>query len=96
MFYKNDWEIVDAPNPHIIHPRHCVIPLLVKHERTCFGSQNSLRGKIRGLSSGTMDKLGMEVVEVELRDAYAFGGGLHCCTADVYRESKCENLFPNL
>ena len=43
-----------------------------------------------------MDKLGMEVVEVELRDAYAFGGGLHCCTADVYRESKFENFFPNL
>ena len=43
-----------------------------------------------------MDELGMEVVEVDLRDAYAFGGGLDCCTADVYRESKFENLFPNL
>ena len=30
----------------------------------------------------------MEVVPVELRDAYAFGGGLHCCTADVYREES--------
>ena len=35
-----------------------------------------------------LDKLGMEVVPVELRDAYAFGGGLHCCTADVYREGE--------
>ena len=26
-----------------------------------------------------------------MRDAYAFGGGLHCCTADVYREGKLEN-----
>ena len=42
-----------------------------------------------------MDKLGMEVVEVDLRDAYAFGGGLHCCTADVYREGACEDYFPN-
>jgi glycine amidinotransferase len=40
------------------------------------------------------DKLGLEVVEVELRDAYAFGGGLHCCTADVYRESSFEDYFP--
>ena len=24
-----------------------------------------------------MDKLGMEVIEVELRDAYAFGGGFY-------------------
>ena len=43
-----------------------------------------------------MDKLGMEVVEVELRDAYAFGGGLHCCTADVYRESSLEDYFSTL
>jgi glycine amidinotransferase len=43
-----------------------------------------------------MDKLGMEVVEVELRDAYAFGGGLHCCTADVYRDGECEDYFPNM
>ena len=43
-----------------------------------------------------MDKLGMEVVEVELRDAYAFGGGLHCCTADVYREGSCEDYFPKM
>ena len=43
-----------------------------------------------------MDKLGMEVVEVDLRDAYAFGGGLHCCTADVYREGSCEDYFPHL
>ena len=27
-----------------------------------------------------LDKLGMEVLPIELRDAYAFGGG---CTADV-------------
>ena len=38
----------------------------------------------------------MEVVEVELRDAYAFGGGLHCCTADVYRESSMEDYFSTL
>jgi glycine amidinotransferase len=30
-----------------------------------------------------------------MRDAYAFGGGLHCCTADVYREGKLEDYFPN-
>jgi hypothetical protein len=28
------------------------------------------------------------------RDATAFGGGLHGCTADVYREGGCEDYFP--
>ena len=41
-----------------------------------------------------LDKLGMEVIPVELRDAYAFGGGLHCCTADVYREGDLKDYFP--
>ena len=28
------------------------------------------------------------------RNAYAFGGGLHCCTADVYREGELKDYFP--
>ena len=36
----------------------------------------------------------MGVIPVDLRDAYAFGGGLHCCTADVYRESEFKDYFP--
>ena len=39
-------------------------------------------------------ELGMEVVEVDFRDVYPFGGGLHCSTTDVYREGKCEDYFP--
>ena len=35
----------------------------------------------------------MEVIPVELRDAYAFGGGLHCCTADVYREGELKKII---
>ena len=41
-----------------------------------------------------MDKLGMNVIPIEFRDAYPFGGGLHCATADVYREGSCEDYFP--
>ena len=40
-----------------------------------------------------LDKLGFEVVHIPFRDAYPFGGGLHCATADVFREGKCENYF---
>ena len=46
----------------------------------------------RGWHDG--DKLGIEVVPVDLRDAYAFGGGLHCSTADVYREGDLQDYFP--
>ena len=42
-----------------------------------------------------LDKRGFEVIPVPFRDAYPFGGGLHCCTADVYREGTLEDYFPN-
>ena len=51
-------------------------------DKSRFSAHTSLSGKI-------------EVIEVDLRDAYAFGGGLHCCTADVHREGSCEDYFPN-
>ena len=44
--------------------------------------------------SEQLDKFGMEVIPVDLRDAYAFGGGLHCCTADVYRKGILKDYFP--
>ena len=43
-----------------------------------------------------LDKIGMEVIPVDLRDAYAFGGGLHCCTADVYREGNLKDYFQTM
>jgi len=43
------------------------------------------------------DKLGLEVVPIPFRDAYAFGGALgalHCATTDVYREGDFADYFP--
>jgi len=46
------------------------------------------------LQQEQMDKLGMNVIPVPFRDAYPFGGGLHCATGDVHREGNCEDYFP--
>ena len=42
-----------------------------------------------------MDKLGFEVIPVPFWGVAAFGGGLHCATADVNREGTLEDYFPN-
>jgi len=41
------------------------------------------------------DQLGLEVIPVPFIDVSPFGGGLHCATADVYREGNCEDYFPH-
>ena len=67
---------------------------LVINERISFGSKTVCVEKSEVYQQEQLDKLGMEVLPVELRDAYAFGGGLHCCTADVYREGTLKDYFP--
>ena len=38
--------------------------------------------------------LGFEVIPVPFWAVGPFGGGLHCATADVFREGKMEDYFP--
>lgn len=42
-----------------------------------------------------LDKHGFEVIPVPFYEVSPFGGGLHCGTADVYREGDLEDYFPN-
>ena len=68
---------------------------LAVDERAGARSQDRLRrGPPKWHQLEQLDKLGFEVIPVPFRDAYAFGGGLHCATADVYREGDCEDYFP--
>jgi glycine amidinotransferase len=93
----NGWEIVDAATPaHNTPPPLCYSSTWLSMNVLVLDPKTVCVEKSEVYQAEQMDKLGMEVVEVELRDAYAFGGGLHCCTADVYREGKCEDYFPSL
>ena len=93
-FDRNGWEIVDAARPaHNAPPPLCYssvwlsMNVLVLDPKTVCVEASEVH------QMDQLDKLGFEVVPVELRDAYAFGGGLHCCTADVYREGGLEDYF---
>jgi glycine amidinotransferase len=95
LFRKNGWELVEPPKT-----------LLKKKEPYDFCSwwlnMNCLALDPKTVcveASETpvqelLDKHGFEVVPVPFYEVSAFGGGLHCCTADVYREGTCEDYFP--
>lgn len=95
IFKANDWEIIDAAQPaHKNPPPLCYSSvwlsmncLVIDHKTVCVEAS-----EVNQLEQ--MDKLGMEVIPVPFRDAYPFGGGLHCATADVYREGTCQDYFP--
>lgn len=97
MFKDNGWEIVDAAQPaHNSPPALCYSSVWLSMNVLTLDPKTVCVEKSEVYQAEQMDKLGMNVIEVELRDAYAFGGGLHCCTADVYREGTLEDYFPKL
>ena len=96
IFEKNNWKIVEAePSIHNSPPPMCYSSiwlsmnvLIINPKTICVEASETRMIK-------QMENLGMEVVPVPFRDAYAFGGSLHCATTDVYREGECEDYFPN-
>jgi len=96
LFKKNDWELVEGAEP----ARNGKLPLsfcsqwlannvLVLDPKTvCVEAEEVEQMEL-------IDKLGFEVIPVPFWEVSPFGGGLHCATADVYREGKCEDYFPH-
>ncbi|HHH82893.1 MAG TPA: serine/threonine protein kinase [Chloroflexi bacterium] len=95
LFEKNDWEILEAPKSVLKEKRpmtFCSIWLnmniLVLDPKTvCVEASETPMIEL-------LDKHGFEVIPVPFYEVSPFGGGLHCATADVYREGTLEDYFP--
>ena len=95
IFFANDWEIIDAAQPaHDTPPPLCYssvwlsMNVLILDHKTVIAEASEVH------QLEQLDQLGFEVLPVPFRDAYPFGGGLHCATGDVFREGNCEDYFP--
>ena len=95
IFEANDWQIVDAAAPaHDKPPPLCYSSVwlsmncLVVDHKTVIVEASEIK------QCEQMDQLGMNIIPIDFRDAYPFGGGLHCATADVWREGNCQDYFP--
>ena len=96
IFEANDWQIVDAAQPaHSEPPEFCYSSVWLSMNCLVLDPKTVIVEASEVYQQEEMDKLGMNVIPVDLRGAYAFGGGLHCSTADVYREGECLDYFPN-
>ena len=94
FFEKNDWEIIDAARPaHNSPPPLCYSSVWLSMNVLVLDPKTVCVEASETNQIEQLDKLGFEVVPIPFRDAYPFGGGLHCATADVFREGKCENYF---
>lgn len=96
IFEANGWEIVDAAQPsHKEPPPLCYSSVWLSMNCLVLDHKTVIVEATEYAQMEQMDKLGMNVIPIHFRDAYPFGGGIHCATADVYREGGCQDYFPN-
>ena len=95
IFEINDWEIVDAAQPaHEAPPPLCYSSVWLSMNVLILDHSTVIVEASEVNQIEQLDGLGFNVLPVEFRDAYPFGGGLHCATGDVLREGNCEDYFP--
>ena len=95
IFEINGWEIVDAAQPaHEAPPPLCYSSVWLSMNVLILDHGTVIVEASEVNQIEQLDALGFNVLPVEFRDAYPFGGGLHCATGDVLREGHCEDYFP--
>ena len=95
IFEINGWEIVDAAQPaHEAPPPLCYSSVWLSMNVLLLDHSTVIVEASEVNQIEQLDGLGFNVLPVEFRDAYPFGGGLHCATGDVLREGNCEDYFP--
>jgi glycine amidinotransferase len=95
LFKKNDWEIVECATPaRNKKPPLCFCSVWLSMNILVLDPKTICVEASETAQMEQFDKLGFDVIPVPLWDVGAFGGGLHCATADVYREGTLEDYFP--
>lgn len=95
LFKINGWQLVKAaPAAHDKKAplSYCSVwlsmnTLMLDEKTICVEAQ-----EVRQMEM--LDKLGFEVIPVPFWEVGVCGGGLHCATADVYREGSLQDYFP--
>ena len=96
LFEDNGWEIIEAAQPaHNSPPPLTYYSIWLSMNILVLDPKTVCVEKSEIYQAEQLDKLGMEVLPVDFREAYGFGGSLHCSTTDVYREGDLQDYFPN-
>ena len=96
IFEANDWEILDAAMPaHDKPPPLCYSSVWLSMNVLVISNKTVCIEATEVNQIEQLDSLGFEVIPIPFRNVYSFGGGLHCATADVWRDGSCEDYFPN-
>merc|ERR1712187_335292 len=98
IFRQNDWRLVDVPSytTHLEHPVCCQSSRWLSMNVFSLSEQKVVvEANETPLINFLEQEHGFDVIPVEYRKVFEFGGSLHCSTWDVRRRGQKQNYFPN-
>lgn len=97
LFHEHGWDLLPAAQPAHKHPpAGCASPLSLSMNMLSLDHDRVFVEATEVHQIDQLRELGLEPVPVPFRDAYLFGGGLHCSSADVYREGHLASYFADM
>jgi glycine amidinotransferase len=95
LFAMNDWKIIPCAEPALEKkPPLCFCSVWLSMNTLLLDDKTIFVEEQEKAQQEQLDQLGFEVIPVPFWGVGPFGGGLHCATADVYREGTMEDYFP--
>ncbi len=95
LFEMNDWEIVPCAEPALSEkPPLCFCSVWLSMNTLLLDENTIFVEESEKAQQQQFYDLGFEVIPVPFWAVGPFGGGLHCATADVYRDGDLEDYFP--
>lgn len=98
IFKQNDWRLVDVPmfTTHLEHPVCCQSSRWLSMNVMSVGPNKVVvEANETPLINFLEQEHGFDVIPMEYRNVFEFGGSLHCSTWDVRRTGNKKNYFPN-
>ena len=84
LFQRNGWEMVMAAKPAHAKPQPlCYYSIWLSMNFLTLDPKTVIVEETEVYQNEQLDKLGFEVIPIPFRNAYPFGGSIHCATADV-------------
>jgi glycine amidinotransferase len=95
LFKQNDWEIIPCAEPALEKkPPLCFCSVWLSMNTLLLDENTVFVEAQETAQQEQFDQLGFEVIPIPFWGVGPFGGGLHCATADVYREGTMQDYFP--
>ncbi|MCP3995973.1 MAG: serine/threonine protein kinase [bacterium] len=95
LFAQNDWEIVPCAEPAFDKkPPLCFCSVWLSMNTLLLDENTIFVEEQEKAQQEQFYELGFEVIPIPFWAVGPFGGGLHCATADVYREGAMQDYFP--